>query len=84
MGSIYLSNLNITPFYLDSSCGFNGFRPEVMKIMRSLFQRETLNYLFVKLWDPPKVTCVMGIPPLSQIRRSPPSLTALGSANTIT
>jgi hypothetical protein len=26
----------------------------------------------------------MGVPPLSPIRRSPPSLTALGSANTIT
>jgi hypothetical protein len=35
-------------------------------------------------WDPPAVSWALGIPPLSRIGRSPPSLTALDSANTIT
>jgi hypothetical protein len=34
-------------------------------------------------WDPPAVTWVLGVPPLSRIGLSPPSLTALDSANTI-
>jgi hypothetical protein len=38
-------------------------------------------------WEPrgpPAVTWVLGVPPLSQIGCSPPSLTALDSASTIT
>jgi hypothetical protein len=49
MGFIYLSNLNMTPFYLNSSYGSSSSRPGVMEIIKIFFQRETLNYLSVKL-----------------------------------
>jgi hypothetical protein len=80
MGSIYLSFLGWLLWLLwllwlpDGSDGSQGILP----------QREAPSFLTAKLWDAHLVTWVLGILPLSLIRRSPPFLTALVSARTIT
>jgi len=83
MGSMYLSNLDMTQSNLGVALMAQGDQ-SLIPLIPLILGAGGSGLDLCQALDPPAVTWVLGVPPLSQIGRSPPSLTALGSANTIT